>query len=132
MPSDILRYYNRVHCSTLETWRDSDMSQSLQEINQNNQFALWTKRISDCRKSGMSVSSWCSENGICKSTYYFWQKKVFTKLRNESQPEFAEVCVAAPAEITATVHLGNISVDIHSGADAETTAMLFQILHHAE
>ena len=108
------------------------MSQSLQEINQNNQLTLWTKRISDCRKSGMSVSSWCSENGICKSTYYFWQKKVFTKLSNESQPEFAEVCVAAPAEITATVHLGNISVDIHSGADAETTAMLFQILHHAE
>ena len=60
----------------------------------------------------MSVSSWCSENGICKSTYYFWQKKVFTKLRNESQPQFAEVCVAAPAKITATVHLGNISVDI--------------------
>ena len=106
------------------------MSQSLQEINRNNQFALWTKRISDCRKSGMSVSSWCSENGICKSTYYFWQKKVFTMLRNESQPEFAEVCVAAPTEITATVHLGNISVDIHSGADAVTTAMLFQILHH--
>ena len=28
------------------------------------------------------------------------------------------------AKILATVHLGDVSVDIHSGADAETTAML--------
>lgn len=47
------------------------MSQRLQEINQSKQFVLWTRRISDCQKNGKSVSSWCSENGICKSTYYF-------------------------------------------------------------
>ena len=107
------------------------MEKSLQALNSQEKISVWSERIAACRSSGISVRTWCEENGISTASYYKWQKKLFHLATTQSSPEFAEVCVAAPAEITATVHLGNISVDIHSGADAETTAMLFQILHHA-
>ena len=66
-------------------------------------------------------------NGISTASYYKWQKKLFC-LAAQTAPQFAEVCVAPAAKISATVHLGNVSVDVHSGADAETTAMVLQIL----
>ena len=32
--------------------------------------ALWTKRITECKNSGMRVGDWCAENGINVKTEY--------------------------------------------------------------
>ena len=103
------------------------MEKSLQALNRQEKISVWSERIAACRNSGISVRTWCEENGISTASYYKWQKKLF-HLAAQSSPQFAEICVAPTAKISATVHLGNISVDIHSGADAETTAMLLRIL----
>lgn len=103
------------------------MEKSLQTLNRQEKIAVWSERIAACRSSGISVRAWCEGNGISTASYYKWQKKLFC-LAAQSAPQFAEVCVAPVAKISATVHLGDISVDIHSGADAETTAMLLRIL----
>ena len=107
--------------------RWSNMEQSLQVMSKQERLENWTARITACRSSGISVRAWCEGNGISTASYYKWQKKLFC-LAAQSAPQFAEVCVAPVAKISATVHLGDISVDIHSGADAETTAMLLRIL----
>lgn len=103
------------------------MEKSLQTLNRQEKITVWSERIVACRSSDISVRAWCEGNGISTASYYKWQKKLFC-LAAQSAPQFAEVCVAPPARISATVHLGDISVDIHSGADAETTAMLLRIL----
>ena len=103
------------------------MEKSLKALNHQEKIAVWSERITACRSSGISVRAWCEGNGISTASYYKWQKKLFC-LAAQSAPQFAEVCVAPVAKISATVHLGDISVDIHSGADAETTAMLLRIL----
>ena len=103
------------------------MEKSLQALNRQEKIAVWSERITACRSSGISVRAWCEGYGISTASYYKWQKKLFC-LAAQSAPQFAEVCVAPVAKISATVHLGDISVDIHSGADAETTAMLLRIL----
>lgn len=103
------------------------MEKRLQALNHQNKIAVWSERIETCRNSGSSVKCWCEENGISIASYYKWQKKLFC-LAAQSSPQFAEVCVAPTAKISATVHLGHVSVDIHSGADAETTSMVLQIL----
>lgn len=103
------------------------MEKSLQTLNRQEKVAVWSERIAACRSSGISVRAWCEGNGISTASYYKWQKKLFC-LAAQTAPQFAEVCVAPAAKISATVHLGNVSVDVHSGADAETTAMLLQIL----
>lgn len=103
------------------------MEKSLQTLNRQEKIAVWSERVTACRSSGISVRVWCEGNGINTASYYKWQKKLFY-LATQNTPQFAEVCVAPMAKISATVHWGDISVDIHSGADAETTAMLLRIL----
>ena len=103
------------------------MEKSLQTLNQQEKIAIWSERIAACRSSGISVRTWCEGNGISTASYYKWQKKLFC-LAAQSSPQFAEVRVAPVTRISATVHIRNISVDIHSGADEETTAMLLRIL----
>lgn len=103
------------------------MGKSLQTLNHQEKIAVWSERIAACRSSGISVRAWCEGNGVSTASYYKWQKKLFC-LVAQNAPQFAEVCVAPAAKISATVHLGDVSVDIHSGADAETTAMLLRIL----
>lgn len=103
------------------------MEKSLQTLNRQEKVAVWSERIAACRNSGISVRAWCEGNGISTASYYKWQKKLFC-LAAQTAPQFAEVCVVPAAKISATVHLGNVSVDVHSGADAETTAMVLQIL----
>ena len=103
------------------------MGKSLQTLNHQEKIAVWSERIAACRSSGISVRAWCEGNGVSTASYYKWQKKLFC-LAAQNAPQFAEACVAPAAKISATVHLGDVSVDIHSGADAETTAMLLRIL----
>ena len=103
------------------------MEKSLQTLNRQENIAVWSERIAACRSSGIGVKAWCEGNGISPSGYYKWQKKLFC-LAAEHAPQFAEVCVAPVAKISATVYLGDVSVDIHSDADAETTAMLLRVL----
>ena len=103
------------------------MEKSLQTLNRQEKIAVWSERITACRSSGISVRAWCEGNGISTASYYKWQKKLFC-LAAQNAPQFAEVCVAPAAKISATVHLGDVSVDIHSGAEVLTTAMLLRIL----
>lgn len=103
------------------------MEKSLQALNRQQKIAVWSERFAACRSSGFNVRAWCEENGISTASYYKWKKKLFC-LAAQSSPQFAEMCVAPAAKISATVHVGNVSVDIHSDADAETTSMLRRIL----
>lgn len=81
--------------------------------------ALWSKRITDCKNSGMRPGEWCEENGINVKTYYYWHNKI-RKLVSQ-QTEFFEV-PAAPGRRdvpSATIRVGIVEADIYSGADAE-------------
>ena len=97
------------------------VEKSLQTLNHQEKIAVWSEQIAAYPSSGISVRAWCEGNGISTAGYYKWQKKLFC-LAAQHTPQFAEVCVASVAKISATVHLGDVSVDIYSGADAETTA----------
>ena len=45
----------------------------------------WSRRVADCRSSGMSVARWCSEHNVNLKTYYNWQKKVFAAMLAQKQ-----------------------------------------------
>lgn len=92
------------------------MEKNLRALNRKEKIAVWSEWIADYRSSGISPSS-----------YYKWQKNLLC-LASQSAPQFAEVCVAPAAQISATVHLDAVSVDIYLGADAETMAMVLRIL----
>ena len=113
-----------------------------------------TAAAADCRSSGLSVNRWCAEHDIKLKTYYNWQKKVFAAMIEqqkmqvevtETQSRFAELSAPAPEpapapaaepgqknSLIASIRVGNASLDIYDGADAEVVAALCRVLNHAE
>ena len=92
--------------------------------------ALWTKRITECKNSGMRAGDWCAENGINVKTYYYWHNKIHKMV--DQQNSFYEIPaisgnhgVPAATAISgnhgvpaATIRVGIIQADIYPGANA--------------
>ena len=105
------------------------MERELQKANHHSRLEEWSRRVEACRNSGQKVSTWCAEQGIAVSTYYNWQRKVFQAVSSESEVYFAELPVRpAKAGTAASIQCGELRVDIHAGADAETIHGIIQAL----
>ena len=89
----------------------------------------WSARIQDCRSSGLSVRAWCRQEEINAATYYRWERELLTAADQapcSAVPAVRFAELPAPkresrnvAERSATLHIGNASLDIYSGCDAE-------------
>ena len=105
------------------------MEQGLQKANHYNQLAEWAQRVEACRKSGQKVGEWCSEHGIPVSTYYSWQRKVFQAVTTEAEVCFTEISGRpAGSGTVASIESGELRIEIHAGADAETIRTIIQAL----
>lgn len=108
------------------------MSTELQQLNGQNKLAVWAERISECRSSGLSVRTWCKENGVCEQTYYKWQKKIFTMAKAQQGLQFAEVTpvitMNSNSQIAISIHAGGIAANVHNGADPTTVESVLRIL----
>lgn len=102
-------------------------------------FNTYTKvTLPECRSSGKPVKQWCIENKIKGTTYYRWEREILgTAGKNRNKPERSGTAVFAelPAPIkqyrqvseqSATLHIGNVSIDIYSGMDAELLKTLLE------
>ena len=92
----------------------------------------WKTLIKDCQSSGMTVTAWCSLNGICEQTYY----RNLKRLREEfcenlpipvDTPEkpvtFKKLEVTAPLPNTKAaviIRLPNATLEINEGASQQT------------
>ena len=112
------------------------MEKSLQVVSRQERLDSWTSRIMECRNSGMSIRSWCRENGFNEKTYYYWQRRLFQELSaRQDCPESGSLVDITPVQparssggISVTVRLAQAEADIYSGADPETVAMVLRLL----
>ena len=42
----------------------------------------WIEIIRECRSSGQTVKSWCTEQGINQTSYYYWLRMHMTSRMN--------------------------------------------------
>ena len=109
----------------------------------------WSRRVADCRSSGMSVTRWCSEHNVKPKTYYNWQKKVFAAMLAQQQAEtsdastrFAELppptdekqltAAEKQQDLVASVRIGDASLEVYGGASPEIVSALCKVLSHAK
>ena len=98
----------------------------------------WAARIQDCRSSGLSVRAWCRQEEINAATYYRWERELLTAANQapcSAVPAVTFAELPAPkqascnvAERSATLHIGNASLDIYPGCDAEQLRLLVELL----
>ena len=94
--------------------------------------------IQECRGNGLSVSEWCRQRGVTTATYYRWERELLTaadQAPRSAVPAVTFAELAAPkqascnvAERSATLHIGNASLDIYPGCDTEQLKMLVELL----
>ena len=94
--------------------------------------------IQECRGNGLSVSEWCRQRGVTTATYYRWERELLTAADQapcSAVPAVTFAELPAPkqgsrnvAERSATLHIGNASLDIYPGCDTEQLKMLVEFL----
>ncbi len=111
------------------------MEQSLKVMAKQERLENWTARIMACRSSGMTIRSWCQENGLSEKSYYYWQRRLFDTLSQEqkaAQPAFAEITPSTRnrlgSGVAVTVRISGAEADIHAGADAATVETVLRVL----
>ena len=92
----------------------------------------WKTLIKECQSSGMTVTAWCSLNGICEQTYYRNLKKLREELCENlpapvDTPEmpvaFKKLEVMSPLSDTKAaviIRLPNATLEINEGASQQT------------
>ena len=88
-------------------------------------LAQWARIIKEQKQSGLTVKAWCSQNGITKDAYYYWQQKLRKEVYEVIKPQesiFApvpnEVMLEQPARsdykstASLTLRKGNVTVEI--------------------
>ena len=121
---------------------------TVKEVTHAYHLQRWAELINDCKSSGKSIASWCSEQGVNTKTYYYWQRRVREKALGQmtacqvqsvksvpvvGSPAFAEYKLPAQTASSAavTLHLSFGKLEIHNGAEAgviENTLMALKSL----
>ena len=111
------------------------MKRGLQVYNEQQKMAEWAKKVKQCRSSGLSVREWCQENRINISSYYKWQRKIYSVVEAEKESQVSEFVDVTPsagmyetASVAITVHAKGVAADIRNGADPATVEAVLQIL----
>lgn len=50
-------------------------------------LAQWADIIKEQKQSGLTVKDWCSQNGITKDAYYYWQHKLRKEVYEAIKPQ---------------------------------------------
>ena len=108
------------------------------ELKHHAKLQEWAAQIQNCRSSGLPVRAWCRQEGINASTYYRSERELLTAADQapcSAVPAVTFAELPAPkrgsrnaAERSATLHIGNASLDIYPGCDTEQLKMLVKLL----
>lgn len=103
----------------------------------------WKQLIIECQSSGLTVQDYCQQQGLCKSTYYKWQRELRLDACKASVPQPIEdahplvkldypaktAYPTVPKQVTEiSVSLGSTKVEIAKGADPETIKIVLNTL----
>ena len=110
------------------------------EVRHKAKLQEWRQRIMECRSSGRPVSEWCREHGVGTTAYYRWEQEIFGKEKDgqglgstpvSGESVFAELPLpkcGLPGMPAMTIRMGDMEIDIQTGANAEMLASLLRVL----
>lgn len=97
----------------------------------------WGLAMQECRRNVLSVREWCRQQGITTATYYRWEREVLSGIRRKGAADRSGVAfveLPAPQALrnvskhTATINIGNGSIDLYQEIGAEMLRTLVELL----
>jgi len=91
--------------------------------------AAWLKHVEDWKKSGLSISKYCMENGINKSTFRYW---IDRDKKKQSGNKLVRLKVDKPIsekeDYGFLVKYGKYEIEIPATFDKSGLSIIFDIL----
>lgn len=56
----------------------------------------WAMLIQESKSSGMTNKDFCIQRGVSEKSFYYWQKKLRTKLAEAAAPQLVQLDIKAP------------------------------------
>lgn len=119
------------------------MDEIIKRKKQNISQERWKQLIIECQSSDLTVQDYCQQQGICKSTYYKWQRVLRLDACKASVPYPIEDAnplvkldypakaspISAPKQATGiSISFGTTKINVPQGADPETIKTVLNTL----
>lgn len=105
----------------------NEMTQIISEVKAQVSREEWERRITACQQSGMSVRSWCQENGVTTGAYYHHLRKIRESMLTEK-----EIIPLKKTQTTANegirIETGELRVTVPESVSPETVAAILSAL----
>ena len=101
-------------------------------------LANWANIIKARNESGLTIDEYCEQNGLSRSAYFYWLRKLRYAALESQGPRFIEL-QEAPQEIDpdrstgkVTVEWSDIRINVSGPSARDTFAMVVEVLRNAE
>ena len=105
----------------------NEMTQVISEVKAEVSREEWEQRILACQQSGMSVRSWCRENGVTTGSYYHYLRKLRESMLTEK-----EIVPLKKPRPTASegirIESGEIRITVSENVSPEMVAVILSAL----
>lgn len=103
---------------------------------ENNELSkLWEKRLKNYEKSNKSVTTWCRENSVTKSQFYYWRNKLHPEQKGQvPSVKWLPLDItnnnekAILSENSITVQIGEAKIEIKKGFDQKLFLEIVKVL----
>ena len=102
------------------------------KIKQEVKLRQWAEMIQQRKESGLTVSQWCTENGVNIKTYYYRLKKVRQAMcKKTERHDIVPVCESEEEKINSErieIYAGELRISLPDNFNEETLQRLLGVL----
>ena len=86
----------------------------------------WAMLIQECKSSGMSNKEFCMQRGVSEKSFYYWQKKLRTKLVEAATPQLVQLePTSVPTELL-QISFRGAELKLPAGVDMDAVVALLR------
>ena len=86
----------------------------------------WALVIQECSASGLSNREFCRQRGISEKSFYYWQRKMRTKLIEAASPQLVELDPTAATDDVFQIRYRGTELKLPTGVDMDAVAALLR------
>lgn len=86
----------------------------------------WAMLIQESKSSGMSNKDFCIQRGISEKSFYYWQKKLRTKLIGAAAPQLVQLDSAAESVDLLQISFRGAELRLPVGVDMDAVSAILR------
>ena len=86
----------------------------------------WAMLIQECKASGMTNKDFCEQRGVSEKSFYYWQKKLRTKLVEATAPQLVPLPPSSEPDDLLQIRFRGAELKLPAGVDMEAVSALLR------